>query len=31
MSDDDGQNDDGGTPEEAPTTESSGDFLEDTF
>ena len=31
MSDDDGQNDDGGAPEEAPTTESSGDFLEDTF
>ena len=35
MSDDDVQNDDGGAPEEAPTTEapatSSGDFLEDTF
>ena len=35
MSDDDVQNDDGGTPEEAPATEapatSSGDFLEDTF
>ena len=31
MSDDDVQNDDGGAPEEAPATESSGDFLEDTF
>ena len=31
MSDDDVQNDDGGAPEEAPTTESSGDFFEDTF
>ena len=31
MSDDDVQNDDGGSPEEAPTTESSGDFFEDTF